>query len=345
MGEIAAINNTGSRAVVGRVVKADIRLRNSFTYMSASDNTPLGIIAQSTPHKSLSRITTSGIARVSVKGRFRRGDSIRLSKPSDTGIPKGQCVIAKPGDAPYLKVGTSQQTGTGLATVSLEWAWVSTDDQGAELLKTDQTTPQTTLGTLTFPQSKFGTSANYTEFEADGTLRSVGDATTFLDSMVPPTVYRTGGTSLTLAELVSGIYAHRFDTTDQIHFSIQFNHGIQVGTTIYPHVHLVNKDAIVGAADVTFSLSYSWANRATSFPAVATPANKVVSYADKAGLYHTTLDFDPIVPIAGQGNISSILIGALTRVNTGYTTNNIFLLGFDCHYATDTMGSRTEWTK
>lgn len=203
----------------------------------------------------------------------------------------------------------------------------------------------TSSGTGSFGSSFIGDETNYTQFEKDGTMVAKGNATTFLDSMVPPTVFRTGGTSLVLAELVSGIYAHRFDVTDQIHFNIQFNHGMQLNTIIYPHLHLVNKDAIVGAADVTFSLTYSWANIDSSFPAVTTPANRVVSYADKAGLYHTILEFDAIEPAAGQGGISSIFIGALTRVNTGYTANNIFLLGFDCHYVVDTMGSRQEYIK
>jgi hypothetical protein len=172
-----------------------------------------------------------------------------------------------------------------------------------------------------------------------------GNATGWLDSMVPPTVFRTGGTSLTLAELLSGIYAHRFDVTDAIHFNLQFNHGMLVNSAVYPHIHLVNKNAIVGAADVTFTFTYSWANLSTSFPAVESQVEVVVSYADTAALTHKVLVFDPITPVAGQGGISSIMIGMLTRVNTGYTTNNIFHLGFDVHYQVDTIGSRQEYIK
>jgi hypothetical protein len=198
---------------------------------------------------------------------------------------------------------------------------------------------------FTAQKATFGGETNYVEFEEDGTMVKRGDATVWLDSMVPPTVYRTGGTSLVLAELVSGIYAHRFDHSDAIHFDLQFNHGMKVGTKIYPHIHLVNKAAIVGAANVTFTLTYSWANIGEAFPAVQTQASKVVSFADAAGLSHKVLTFDAITPTAVQGGISSILIGVLTRENAGYATANIFHLGFDIHYEVDTLGSRGEFIK
>ena len=198
---------------------------------------------------------------------------------------------------------------------------------------------------FTAQTATFGGETNYTTFEEDGTMKKVGDATVWLDSMVPPTVFRTGGTSLALAELVSGIYAHRFDHGDAIHFDLQFNHGMKVGTKIYPHIHLVNKAAIVGAADVTFTLSYSWANVNQSFPAVLQQADKVKSFADADALSHKVLVFDAITPTDVQGGISSILIATLTRENKGYATANIFLLGFDIHYEVDTLGSREEFVK
>jgi len=193
--------------------------------------------------------------------------------------------------------------------------------------------------------TSFGTPPNYTKFEEDGTMVAMGNATGWLDSMVSPTVFRTGGTSLTLAELVSGIYAHRYDVTDTIHFDLQLNHNMRINTPLYPHIHLVNKDAIVGAADVTFTFTYSWANIDSAFPGVLSQSNKVVSFADAAALTHKVLVFDSITPVAGQGGISSIMIGALTRVNAGYATNNIFHLGFDVHYEADMLGSREEYIK
>jgi hypothetical protein len=72
---------------------------------------------------------------------------------------------------------------------------------------------------------------------------------------------------------------------------------------------------------------------------------KIVSFADAPALTHKLLSFDDITPVAGQGGLSSILIGTLTRVNTGYTTANIFHMGFDIHYMIDTLGSREEFEK
>jgi len=195
------------------------------------------------------------------------------------------------------------------------------------------------------PRGRFGTAGNHTEFEADGTLRSLGNSTAWLDSMVPPTVFRIGGTALALAELTSGIYAHRFDVTDVIHFNIQFNHNMMVDTTIYPHIHLVNKEAITGAANVTFTLAYTWANIGTNFPAVESDPDRIVDMADAGALSHTVGSFAGIAPTLVQGGISSVLVGSLTRVDAGYTTANIFLLGFDIHYQVDTLGSREEFVK
>jgi hypothetical protein len=192
---------------------------------------------------------------------------------------------------------------------------------------------------------QFGDDTNYTEFEADGTMVKRGDATVYNDSQVPPTVFRTGGTSLTLAELTTGIYAHRFDATDSIHFNIQFPHSMKLNSKISPHLHLVNKAAIVGAADVTFSFTWTWANINGVFPAVTPDANKVISFADADALTHKLLSFADITPVAGQGGLSSILIGVLTRENAGYVTDNIFHMGFDIHYEIDTLGSREEFIK
>lgn len=195
------------------------------------------------------------------------------------------------------------------------------------------------------PSADFGNSTGYTSFETDGTIKFNGTATVFDDSMVPPTVFRVGGTSLTFAEITDGIYGHRFDVTDEIHFQVQFGHGIKRGANIGPHIHILNKDAIVGAANVTFTFKYRWADISSPMGALGTDANVVVAMPDAAALTHKVGSFTAITPTATQSGISSILIGSLTRVNTGYATANIFLLGFDIHYEKDTIGSREEFVK
>lgn len=190
----------------------------------------------------------------------------------------------------------------------------------------------------------FGDSTNNSQFEADGTLKFNGAATVFDDSQVPPHVFRTGGTSLVLAEFISGIYLHRFDVTDVIHFTVQFSHRMKLNSVIYPHIHLANKDTIVGEARPQFTLTWTWANYVSTFPAV-TPDTKDFNCDGLAAFTHKYFAFSAITPIAEQGGISSILIGSLARVNTGYTTANLFLLGFDIHFEIDTAGSRQEQIK
>ena len=198
---------------------------------------------------------------------------------------------------------------------------------------------------ITATDIKFGDDTNYSKFDADGTLRMYGTATVFDDSMVPATVFRTGGTALAFVELVDGIFAHRMDVNDVIHFMVQFPHRMKIDSTIFPHIHIINQAAIVGAANVTFTLRYTWANINASFPAVTPDANVILDLADADALTHSVKSFAAIVPVAGQGGFSSILVGSLERVNSGYTANNIFLGGFDIHYEVDSLGTKEEYVK
>jgi len=165
------------------------------------------------------------------------------------------------------------------------------------------------------------------------------------DSMVPPTVFRTGGTALTFDEIIDGIYGYRLDPTDTIHFQVQFSHAMKLNTVIKPHGHLANKSAISGSASINLEFRWTWANLNTSFPAVTPDSPITADFTDAAALTSKLVGFTDITPVSGQGNISSILLGSLERLNTGYTTNNIFLLGFDIHYEMDSLGSKQPTSK
>ena len=350
MAEITAINNTGSQSIIGRIAKIDTRLINGYVYTRLVDTLPLGVVANTSPHKSPSRIVTTGVAHVSVIGRVKRNDPIRLAKTGDVGVSQGQCVVAKSGDAPYLKVGTAQSSGTGLIPVSLEWAWVSAGTEGDELLKVDQTTPQTTLGTLTFPQSKFGTPTSYTHFEADGTMRKVGAATTFDD--LPPTPIigaKLGATAPTLATFISDVEQYTFDATnDYVIGATELIHGWKEGTTIYPHIHWATNGSEGTAKGVKWQLKYTIADYMGNFSAQATLTVDIPIPAGTADRKHFISGFTPT--IAGTNyHIGTYILWRLERVATaeagGEPAADPFALALGIHVECDTTGSRALFTK
>lgn len=191
--------------------------------------------------------------------------------------------------------------------------------------------------------------SDYTEIESDGTIRMNGAATVWRDSMVPATSFRAGGTALTFDNLTTNIYAYRFDINDEIHFSVQFNHGIRTAGHIVPHVHLVNKNAIGNTGyNVAVDFRYTWVNIFGYFPGELTELNVKASFQNTLALKHHLLNFTAITPSATQGGISSILMGTVKRVAASvqpYNTNDIYILGLDVHHECDTIGSRGETTK
>jgi len=196
---------------------------------------------------------------------------------------------------------------------------------------------------------RIGGNTHYTEFEADGTILMTGDATVWDDSMVAPTSFRSGGTALTFDLLTATIYTHRFDVNDQIHVVCQLPHSLKAGSSIIPHIHIINKNAIGAVGyNVAFDMHYTWANIGSVFPAELNELNVKQSFQNATALTHKMLSFTALVPTAVQGGISSIFMAKITRVVAdaeNYATADIFSLGFDIHFEKDTIGSRQPASK
>jgi hypothetical protein len=194
-----------------------------------------------------------------------------------------------------------------------------------------------------------GGPVNHTSFEADGTMVMSGDATTWDDSMVAPTAFRSGGTALTFDLLTATVYTHRWDVGDEIHVVCQLPHALKAGSSIIPHVHIVNKNAIGNTNyNVAFDIHYTWANIGSVLPAELNELNVKQSFQNVAALTHKMLSFTPLVPTGVQGGISSIFLAKITRVaasSQAYNTADIYTLGFDIHFEKDTLGSRNPTSK
>lgn len=210
---------------------------------------------------------------------------------------------------------------------------------GAAAVRYDKAT-----GTL-----RIGGATDYTEIEADGTLKFAGDGTAWDDSMVPANAFRGGVTSLTFDALTTNVYSYRMDLNDEAHLIVQFPHSLKVGSVVSPHIHLVNKNAIGATGyNVAFDFKYIWANINGVFAAEQQELNVKQSFQNASALTHKMLAFSSITPSAAQGGISSIFACSVKRVAAStepYNTNDIFTLGFDIHFEKDTVGSREPASK
>lgn len=193
--------------------------------------------------------------------------------------------------------------------------------------------------------------SDYTNFETDGTMQAIGDATCWDDSQVPAFDARNAAASLTLDALVGTLYNPRFDLNDEIFGSIQLSHRMKTTGTVVikPHIHLINKNAI-GATNynVKFEFDWAWANLSSTALGTVTSDPKNFSFQNESALTHKLFSFTDITAGAGQGGISSYFLFRLKRVtadSAAYNTNDIFFAGFDLHFETDMLGSREPSSK
>jgi hypothetical protein len=120
-------NATGGVSKVGYAVIIDSKDPNSFIYAPANATTILGIIKEAKPYREICEITVSGEALVYVNGNVLKGNTIRTAKSNDK-TSLGTCMIAKSGDAPYLKIADALDSGKGLIRCLLNFAYFFSDD-------------------------------------------------------------------------------------------------------------------------------------------------------------------------------------------------------------------------
>lgn len=129
-------------------------------------------------------------------------------------------------------------------------------------------------------------------------------------------------------------------TTEAIFITVQMPHRWEEGTTIFPHVHVIQAHA----GQAVFKLDYKWYNIGDPVPAewetyvmdtyaytpeYTTPRSQIVKGAG----------------ISGEGKgISSILKLKLYRDDNAYV-GDILADQFDIHILIDELGSRLQYTK
>lgn len=337
---IRCINKTGADIANGKVVYISGAHSQRPKIVLAQSNADasgkaIGVTTQEIKDNNTGYVTISGIVHDLNTGSFTAGDTVYLSATSAGGL---------------------QNTAPAFPNYCIEIGTVLFSDTTAGEICVHpkiEPTNHVMLNHLGAKDAKIGAigSGNYTEFEADGTLVAVGDATTYNDSQAAVYYMRTGGTALTHDVLAGGIYQYRYDKTDEVHSQIQLSHAYKVNSSIDMHIHLINK-AAVGATNynVGIEVEYMWLSLNTAAPATPTVTLSTVdcSFQNAAALTHKVFQLATISPPATAGSISSIVFLRIKRV-AGTTQdlagNNIFIAGFDCHVEQDTMGSRQEYVK
>ena len=184
--------------------------------------------------------------------------------------------------------------------------------------------------------------SNYTEFESNGTLKMVGEATVFDDAFPVQLFTPTGTAAPDLITVAGNIVGWGFDgnsTSEYLYGSIELPHSYKEGSDIDFHVHQVNFTA--GAGNVRWVLEYVWAPITGAVASVSTTVTSVntIALGDVRNCKPVT-----IATISGTGRkISDVLMFRLSRNPSDAADtfpNDICVTAMGCHFEQDTLGSR-----
>lgn len=139
--------------------------------------------------------------------------------------------------------------------------------------------PTIGLPTLISTPRKFGTETDYSEFEADGTLRAYGAATTYRDINFSIIGLGLGASAPDRGTLAGGTIEYLFfdgvATTEEVSGAVEIDHDVRLAV-IKPHIHWF--PTTTGAGNVKWNLTYTITNVGT-----AEPAETTISVTSAAG--------------------------------------------------------------
>lgn len=189
-----------------------------------------------------------------------------------------------------------------------------------------------------------GTAVNYSEFEADGTLKFNGDATVWNDIIITVSNLRPGQTPPVFAAFMGGIYGFRFDAgvTDEVHGAFEIPHDYKEGSNLIVHCHY--SPTTINTGNIVFGFEYSYGTNGQVFTNTLTVTNPPIAALGVVNLVSRT----DIVTLTGMGfKVGDIIAFRFFRQNGGTDTftGNVFVHSIGVHYESDTMGSRQITTK
>ena len=188
---------------------------------------------------------------------------------------------------------------------------------------------------------------NYTEFDSDGSMKFVGNATVFDDAFPVQLFTPSGVAAPDLITVAGNIVGWGFDgntTSEYLYGSVELPHRYKEGSDIDFHIHQVN--FTVGSGDVKWFLEYVWAPIMGAVPSVATTVSSVNTIA--LGDVRNCKPVQ-IATISGAGRkISDVLMFRLYRLPADAADtfpNDVCVTAMGCHFEIDTVGSRQQLIK
>jgi hypothetical protein len=194
---------------------------------------------------------------------------------------------------------------------------------------------------------RFGNVAggNYSDFESDGTLKLVGDATVYKDLIVSGVSTRVGGTAPTFAAFKGNVYQYSFSASAQneVHSSVELQHDYMEGTDIEVHVHWAQSGT--DNKNIVWGVEYTIANMETGVFG-NTVALEAVDAAAGVALTHQYLSLGTIAGAGRKiGDVIAFMAYRKAAAGTDTLTDTAFLLEIGFHYKCDTIGSRSTTVK
>jgi hypothetical protein len=192
--------------------------------------------------------------------------------------------------------------------------------------------------------AQFGDSTNYTQFEADGTFKKVGDATVWDDLRFPASAVRVNPATLK-PDFDETNIGYSFDAAarETLLIIAQMPHSWKMGSDIVPHVHWQPLSDATGK--VYWEMAYKWTN-INGVEAAGWATVNILSLAAGATGTHQIASFGNVS--GADKTLSSIISIKLARVGNAATdthASEALLKEFDIHYEIDTLGSREEYVK
>lgn len=198
-------------------------------------------------------------------------------------------------------------------------------------------------------EGKFGNVANgnYSEFEADGTLKMNGEATVWDD--LPPMFMlasKVGATAPTETTFVGNLKQYTFGVNDFVNSQTEVLHGYKEGSDMQFHVHIVTNGLDATDRAVKYEIEYWIANIDGSSSSTTTITEEFTIPANTPDRTHFYFDWSTWIPGTGI-KIGAYICCRFRRITATGTapTNNPFVIALGVHHEKDTIGSRVEHTK
>ena len=199
-----------------------------------------------------------------------------------------------------------------------------------------------------------GSTTNAVKIAPGGELTLIGTATRWNDLRVEPVVRTTGAKAPTFTAYKTNVYLYDFDNAvlaseKEIFFTVQLPHDWKEGSTIYPHVHWVNRTTGTAGHVVKWAMDYTKAKIGATFGATSNiSGTAIVGGGDITVADEHMVTSLTAITMTGD-TISTVLVCRAYRNSSDAAdtyTGTAGLLYVDFHYEIDSIGgSADEFTK